>query len=244
MNINSWSKAFGKKVVKELFTEKEMQSILNETIKLTREEDKKDYIWKFYESENNKINRIEYFVNYNKFFNILSQNEKIVNQVNELMQEDSVLFKDKINCKYPNGEGFHSHQDITAGWGNYTNRHVSMALPMRDTGWENGGILFGKKENEQLTKNFTNLDIDIDYNLEPTKLGDAIFFDSYVPHKSGKNTSLESRFILFLTYTPKSEGSFYEQYHMDKFKNVPPDIYKIKGKKYRSGNSNIKKIYK
>ena len=25
---------------------------------------------------------------------------------------------------------------------------------------------------------------------------------------------------------------------LDKFKSVPPDIFKIKGKKYRSGNSN------
>ena len=31
----------------------------------------------------------------------------------------------------------------------------------------------------------------------------------------------------------------YELYHSDKFKNVPPDIYKVKGKKYRSGNTNI-----
>ena len=47
--------------------------------------------------------------------------------VNELMGEESVLFKDKINYKYPGGEGFQPHQDITAGWGNYTNKHVSFA---------------------------------------------------------------------------------------------------------------------
>ena len=46
------------------------------------------------------------------------------------------------------------------------------------------------------------------------------------------------------TYIPKAQGDYYEQYHRDKFKNVPPDIYKEKGKAYRSGNTNKEKVFK
>ena len=60
---------------------------------------------------------------------------------------------------------------------------------------------------------------------------------------NAKNNSNYKRQILFLTYTPKSEGSFYEIYHSDKFKVVPPDICKVKGKTYRSNNTNIKSEY-
>ena len=159
------------------------------------------------------------------------------------MGEESVLFKDKINYKYPGGEGFQPHQDITAGWGNYTNKHVSFALPLCDTDDENGGIYFGDTITEQLTPNFTDLTLELDYKLICTSLGDVIFFDSYVPHASYDNKTQDPRPFLFFTYTPKSDGDFYEQYHADKFKNVPPDIYKVKGKSYRSGNTNVESIF-
>ena len=79
---------------------------------------------------------------------------------------------------------------------------------------------------------------DFEYNPITTNLGDIILFDSYIPHRSNLNNSQNERPILFFTYTFKKDGFHYEKYHSDKFKIVPPDIYKIKGKKYRSGNSN------
>ena len=94
----------------------------------------------------------------------------------------------------------------------------------------------------QLTNTFEDLNCDI--KLEPvcTNKGDIILFDSYIPHASYKNQTNKARSILFFTYTPAITGDHYEQYHMDKFKNVPPDIYKIKGKKYKSGNSNSDEV--
>jgi|TARA_R100001480_G_C4719386_1_gene179707 ectoine hydroxylase-related dioxygenase (phytanoyl-CoA dioxygenase family) len=238
-----WNNAFGKKIIKQFFTKDKIEEIKNAVYKLTEENDKKDYVWKFYESNNNNINRIEYFVNHNNYLNELANSKKILCEVNSLMGEESILFKDKINYKYPNGEVFKPHQDISAGWGNYTNKHISFLIPLCDTNDENGGIYFGKKVTKQLTPNFTDLTLDLEYELVCTNLGDVILFDSYIPHTSYKNISKNFRPLLFFTYTPKADGSFYEIYHSDKFKNVPPDIYKEKGKAYRSGNSNIKKIY-
>ena len=242
--MNIWKNAFGKVVSKNFFTREQVEDIKTMVLTLTEEEDRKDYIWKFYEPDKTTVNRIEYFVNYHDGLRQIANSKKILDVVNELMGEESILFKDKINYKYPGGEGFQPHQDITAGWGNYTNKHVSFALPLCDTNDDNGGIYFGDIVTEQLTPNFTDLTLDLNYELSPTSLGDAIFFDSYVPHASYENKTKNSRPFVFFTYTPKSCGDFYEQYHADKFKNVPPDIYKEKGKAYRSGNSNAEKVFK
>ena len=66
-----------------------------------------------------------------------------------------------------------------------------------------------------------------------------IIFDSFVPHKSFINKTKKSRKILFFTYSYNENkiNTMYEDYHRDKFLVVPPDIYRLKNKKYRSGNT-------
>ena len=80
-----------------------------------------------------------------------------------------------------------------------------------------------------LTDYFHDL-LDYDSELTPvkTKKGDAVIFDSFIPHASFQNNSDKKRQIIFFTYTPLSLGSFYEEYHSDKFNAVPPDIFKVK----------------
>lgn len=238
-----WDNAFGKKVIKNIFTYDEIQQIKIEITSLEKEIDVKNYIWKYYEQDGN-LNRIEYFIKYNTNLKKLSISEKIVDEVTKLMGEDVVLFKDKINYKYHNGEEFKAHQDITAGWGKYSNKHITFTIPLCDVNKENGGLYFGDKQTESLTENFNDLDVEMNYELVNLNLGDVVLFDSYVPHKSLKNKTKYPRPILFFTYTPKSDGDNYENYHLDKFKKVPPDIHKEVGKLYRSGNTNIAKIFK
>ncbi len=236
--MNTWKQTFGKKVITNFYNPSEVDKIYSVVQKFEQEQDRKDYIWKYFEKDKTTISRIEYFINHNLFLNELANSDKIIKEVNLLMDEESIIFKDKINFKYPSGEGFKPHQDIAAGWGEYCNRHITFALPFSDTTEENGCIYFGDTQQEQLTNTFEDLSDDV--RMEPvyTKKGDIILFDSYVPHASYENKTNEARSILFFTYTPASEGNYYEQYHVDKFKNVPPDIYKVEGKKYKSGNSN------
>ena len=192
----------------------------------------------------NLISRIEYFVNYNNFFLEFAHNKKILDLVSNLMGEECVLFKDKINFKYPGAAPFILHQDVTAGWGMYTNKHINIAIPYCDTNEINGNIYFGSRTSFMLTNFFEDL-TKYDDDLIPieTKKGDAIIFDSYIPHASYENSSCSKRQIMFLTYTPKSQDSFYEKYHNDKFKVLPPDICKTKGRSYRSNNTNVKSQY-
>ena len=243
MTKNTWNGAFGFQKIESFFSDIELQEIKKHVSKLALDKDRRDYVWKYYEKEDKeKLNRIEYFVNYNEELKALSLNEKIIKLVKIKLNDEPALFKDKVNFKYPGGEGFLPHQDIAAGWGEYCNKHVSVAIPLCDTDEENGCLFFGKKSRHMLTENFKDLDNDIFLEAAPSKAGDIFLFDSYVPHASYGNKSNFSRAILFFTYTPLSYGDFYEKYHSDKFINVPPDIYKVKGRKYRSGNSNSLEI--
>lgn len=228
---------FGHKVCHKVFTNNEIITISKEVDHLVKQSDRKDFIWKFYESSG-KINRIEYFINYSPYFKEFSINKKIMGLIKEQIGCNVVLFKDKINFKYPGGEGFEPHQDITAGWGRYTDFQISVAIPLIATNAQNGAIEFGSPVKKMINNYHEDIDIQLDYKMAETKVGDIVLFDSYVPHKSGPNRSKLPRPILFFTYTIKEKGDFYEKYHFDKFQNVPPDIYKEKGRKYRSGNTN------
>lgn len=239
--IDTWQNAFGYEKINNFFSASQIKDIDDQVKKLANEQDKKNYVWKYYEKDKTTLSRIEYFVKYNDYLNNLALDDNMLRLVTEKMDDTPVLFKDKINFKYPAGAGFEPHQDITAGWGAYTNKHITVAIPLCDTNEENGCIFFGKPATSKLTADFQDLEQDI--FLEPcqTKIGDIVLFDSYVPHASYKNKTSFARAMVFFTYTPFGAGDFYEAYHADKFNNVPPDIHKVKGRRYRTGNSNSKK---
>tara|TARA_B100000886_G_scaffold340543_1_gene311049 strand:+ start:9563 stop:10309 length:747 start_codon:yes stop_codon:yes gene_type:complete len=244
LNKPIWMDSFGVKIIKNSFSSFEIEKI-NENVKFLEEEiDRKNYIWKFYEKKIRRINRIEYFVKFNKFFLELANDKRIIKIAHDLLGEKPILFKDKINFKYPGGEGFIPHQDVSAGWGMYCNKHVNIAIPLCDTNVENGCIYFGPRFTDMQTDYFEDMPEDsVTLEKKETNKGDLICFDSYVPHSSYSNKSDKKRIILFYTYTPFSSGDFYEKYHSDKFKNVPPDIYRKKGNSYRSGNTNIPSVF-
>ena len=67
----------------------------------------------------------------------------MISLANKLLGEESILFKDKINFKYPGGEGFKPHQDVSAGWGKYCNKHINIAIPLPNQP-QNGCIFWTK----------------------------------------------------------------------------------------------------
>ena len=67
----------------------------------------------------------------------------------------------------------------------------------------------------------------------PAEPGDVVFFDSYVPHRSGANLSALPRRALYLTWNRLREGDQRERYFTDKRKSFPPDIEREPGKSYR-----------
>jgi ectoine hydroxylase-related dioxygenase (phytanoyl-CoA dioxygenase family) len=64
------------------------------------------------------------------------------------------------------------------------------------------------------------------------KPGDAVFFDSYAPHRSQPNKTDHARRVLYITFNAASEGDHRKQYYADKRKNYPPDIERDPNRSY------------
>ena len=54
------------------------------------------------------------------------------------------------------------------------------------------------------------------------KVGDVVFFNSFIPHYSNANRSKSSRAQIYITYNKKKSGNFRSKYIADKRKTYPP----------------------
>ena len=184
------------------------------------------------------INRIENFYPYHTGFRALFDDERVLGRLAELIGARAVLFKDKINFKYPGGGGFKHHQDQAAGWWDYADFFISMLISIDASTPENGclEIAPGESKHRHLDrewKPFTEDEIKaMPFVQIPTEPGDVIFFDSFVPHGSYPNLSDKRRRILYVTYNRASDGDHRARYFADKRKNYPPDCEREPGKEY------------
>ncbi len=137
----------------------------------------------------------------------------------ELFGEPSVLFKEKINYKYPGGGGFAPHQDAPAY--RFVDHHISCMVPIDRATKENGCLDFAPGHEAGLLPNVDGR-LTEDWvdkaSWEPLEAspGDLVFFDSYAPHRSGTNQSDSSRRVMYVTYNAASKGDFREIYYADK----------------------------
>ena len=184
------------------------------------------------------INRLENFYPYHQGFRALLDGDKLLGHVSDLFGELAVLFKDKINFKMPGGDGFKPHQDQQAGWGVYARLFVTALVSIDEATEENGCLemaaghhkkgLVGREWTPLTDANMT----DIRFVAYPTKPGDVVFFDSFVPHRSGPNLTDQPRRVLYVTYNRRSEGDHRARYYADKRKSFPPDCEREPGKEY------------
>jgi ectoine hydroxylase-related dioxygenase (phytanoyl-CoA dioxygenase family) len=183
--------------------------------------------------------RIENFVPYHDGFSKLITARRMQQAVSELFGEEAILFKDKINFKLPGGDGFKEHQDVQAGWDDFADLHITAMIAIDETNEANGSLemIPGMHRDGLLGEMWAPL-TDEDTRHAPyvavhCKPGDAVFFDSFAPHRSQPNRTGQARRVLYITYNRQSEGDSREQYYADKRKNYPPDIEREPGKDYR-----------
>jgi hypothetical protein len=182
--------------------------------------------------------RIENFVPYHEGFSRLITARRMQQAVSELFGEEAVLFKDKINFKLPGGDGFKEHQDVQAGWDDFADLHITAMIAIDETNEANGSLemIAGMHKQGVLGSMWAPLtDEDtghIDYVPVHCKPGDAVFFDSYAPHRSKPNRTDKARRVLYITYNRKSEGDSRARYYADKRRNYPPDIERDPDKQY------------
>ena len=53
----------------------------------------------------------------------------------------------------------------------------------------------------------------LEWTPMPVAAGDAVFFNSFAPHRSGTNRSDRSRRALYVTYNASSEGDLRSEYY-------------------------------
>jgi ectoine hydroxylase-related dioxygenase (phytanoyl-CoA dioxygenase family) len=157
--------------------------------------------------------------------------------VGQLLGEDAVLFKEKINFKMPGGDGFKPHQDSQAGWEDYAKYFITAMICIDEATFENGCLqVVAGYQNRGLFRLWEPLNDEdmagMEFTPAPTNPGDVLLFDSYAPHYSEPNQSDKTRRLYFATYNKSSEGDHYDQYHADKYKSFPPDIDRDPDREY------------
>jgi len=157
--------------------------------------------------------------------------------VGQLLGEEAVLFKEKINFKMPGGDGFKPHQDSQAGWDAYASYFINVLVCIDEATEENGCIrVAGGHHMKGLFRSWEPLTEDDMAGMEfiscPTRPGDLVFFDSFAPHASAPNRSATTRRLYYVTYNRLAEGDHLARYYADKRKSYPPDIEREPGKEY------------
>jgi ectoine hydroxylase-related dioxygenase (phytanoyl-CoA dioxygenase family) len=133
------------------------------------------------------------------------------------------------------GAGFKLHQDQQAGWSTYAPLFVTALVSLDAASAESGclEIATGRHREGLIGNEWKPLDeTGIDLKSIPTAAGDAIFFDSYVPHASQANFTDHPRRILYLTFNLATAGDHRARYYADKYASFPPDIDRDPARSY------------
>ena len=227
-------------IVNQGFSSDETTKIIDWTTELSEMPEESGKQWVYHETSKldptqTLINRIEYISPFHSGFAELAN--VLRGPVAQLLGEEAVLFKEKINFKLPGGDGFKPHQDSQAGWQDYADYFISVMVCIDEATIENGCLqLVSGFQNQGLFREWEPLtDEDMagmDFRYYPTKPGDIVFFDCYTPHASEPNLSNKTRRLYFATFNKLSEGDHLDKYYADKYKSFPPDIDRIPGREY------------
>ncbi len=184
------------------------------------------------------VSRVENFCPFHKPFDTLMREGRLIDTVSQLLGEQAVLFKEKINMKMPGGDGFKPHQDAQAGWNRYAGFYITALVSVDPATVENGCLemVRGWHDKGLVGDEWRPLDeSDMDgitFEPCPTAPGDVVFFDSYAPHQSAPNLTDQRRRVLYVTYNRQSEGDHRAQYYADKRLSFPPDVEREDDKEY------------
>lgn len=229
-------------VVRAMYSAKEMQQICAWTEAVSAVAETPGKTMMYFETSatdsSRILSRIENFVPYYDGFSELITRRRMLQAVDDLFGEPSVLFKDKINFKLPGADGFKEHQDVQAGWDDYADLHITAMIAIDATNVANGSLemIAGMHKQGVLGEMWAPLTdantANVPYVAVHCQPGDAVFFDSYAPHRSSPNQTDQARRVLYITYNKASAGDHREQYYADKRKNYPPDIERDPDKNY------------
>ena len=186
--------------------------------------------------------RLENFLDDHAGLESLLRHPALMGILSQLMGEPAVLFKEKINFKLPGGQGFAPHQDAPAFVAFNQRYHITAMIGIDHATPENGCL--------EVVSDLglsTLLPQEADGTIEasaagrltwaplPTRPGDLLLFDSYLPHRSGPNRANTPRRALYVTYNRLSEGARRTDYFRDKREKFPPECERVASHDYSAG---------
>jgi len=131
-----------------------------------------------------------------------------------------VLFKDKLNIRYPESPGYAPHQDA-ARWRNFADGFVSFGLFLSASNAARGGFLFADYDlavGLQATRT-GDFDPDTFGSLAQKELtaaaGDAVMIDGRTPHCTSANQTPERILHLLFTYARSDDDRLRAAYYAD-----------------------------
>ena len=243
----TWSES-GYVHLKDFFSSVEQQAIVKSVDDITQWNDTPGKWMRYYEgtAANEKILcRIENFLPYHQVLNDIILKQSVWKKLAELMQEPALLFKEKINFKFPNGKGFLPHQDAPAFSSFKQDYHITILIPVDNFTPTNGCLQIVEHSNKGMLKTAPDGTIDnaiaesLNWQSFPCDLGDLVLFDSYMPHCSGDNLSNAPRRGIYLTFNKQSAGDHRDQYYALKRKHFPQDCERQPGVNYDAGVFNV-----
>jgi hypothetical protein len=183
--------------------------------------------------------RIENFLPHHDGLDALFRRGRIPALLRDLVGDEPVVFKDKINMKLPGGQPFTPHQDAPAYVDFGVDYHATVMLPVDAFTPENGclEIAVEAAQTETLPQNpdgSLRADQVARFTYVPLLAvpGDLIVFDSYVPHFSGPNRSAGPRRSYYVTYNRAADGDHRADYYARKRELFPPECEREPGVDY------------
>ena len=185
---------------------------------------------KYFEGEARTLCRVEDFLPWHDGLRGLLLRDDLMACLERLFGEPAVLFKEKINFKAPGGDGFAPHQDAPAFASFGQDWHVTAMFAIDEATRSNGCLEFVRGHAERMAiaqeeDGTVARDVEAGLCWEPLEAepGDVVLFDSYVPHRSGRNESGTPRRAAFVTYNPASQGERRADYFARKRRAFPPE---------------------
>lgn len=167
-----------------------------------------------------KVARTENFTPFSPLMFELLRASAISDVASQLLGEESLLYKEKINYKLVGGAGFSPHQDKPAY--PFVESVLSVMVAVDDATIENGCLyVVSKKHHELLEQDergciAPHLVEELDWQPVPLRAGQTLFFHALTPHRSGANNSSRDRRALYPTYNGISEGDLRDAYYAAK----------------------------
>lgn len=205
----------------------------------------------YYEMDNpSQLSRIENFIPYHQGMKEVFTGPTVVDLISELMGEQAILYKERINFKSPGGGPHAAHQDgvayeqgENAAFDPNIKPYLSILVSIDEATEENGCLQVVPDwpvdhleilpmeapfpDRPDYMKIKQTVEDKLTWQKLPTKPGDALVFTERLPHRSEPNLSDKTRRIMYGVYNPISDGDKREKYYKDKRKNPNDPRYMV-----------------